>query len=244
MDNSNIAQINKIFRTWLRNVIFVFTGILIVFFNLPFSKKLEEYATNKNLLLLGYDEVLKSFSKATIESSLYIAFLLMPIFLCLIFYNSYIIIRIVKKNFYTAFSLSILFYYVILILTNSVLSGLICYILHNLGKFQEINSILLSVIWKNFWLQGIIIILTLFIIKCKSVEKLKDFYLPLWQRIRNKWNTLWREYNSYCIKKYKIILSVLLVCGVIILVIYLIGYNKNWICEVYKPIMDYLSKKR
>lgn len=128
MSNSDeyMRQIKKIFRRWFKHIAYVFTAIIIVFFNLHFGNIVRDNINSfKNQ---DYISVLKAFKFGLQECIKPIAFLVIPVLLCLAVYTNYVIIRMLKRSSKLDFNWSNFVSYFILVLSNCIFSGLICFI--------------------------------------------------------------------------------------------------------------------
>lgn len=154
ISNSRLGQIKKIVRRWTRHVIYVFVAIVIVFFNLSFAKIIEELTVDSGLT--GYPKLWEQFLMALPSATKPIVFLLIPIFICLILYTIYTIIRITKRIPYQSINnRSICFYYFLLAFFNSGFVALICLI--GIHCLQAKNTNVSTLLLQNFSFQLLII---------------------------------------------------------------------------------------
>ncbi|MBU1912169.1 MAG: hypothetical protein KKB22_01370 [Candidatus Omnitrophica bacterium] len=96
-------SVKKIVRRWFRHIAYVFTAITIVFFNLSFGDSVRTHT--ENYKVTGCDELLKAFLTAIRDSARSIVFLLIFIFLCLVVYTTYALVRIIRKKSSLCFKL-------------------------------------------------------------------------------------------------------------------------------------------
>jgi len=242
-----IEQSKKIFWTWFKHMMYVFVTIIVVFFNTSFGRVLELLMGDpfyKNLKVQAYETRVKWFWEAFTTSIANIAFFLIFLLLFLLFYTICVIIRIVKRIVHLPFNWTIGYLLFWLILASSIFSGLVCYISHSLGCNYTAKGFLFDIIWRNLWLQSIIILSTLLIYKSLSTIKWKYFYPPWIQKIQiqliiRSW------YLAIKAEKKKIVLVLfvgLLFCFLIYWIWLWICNNLTWIRETTEPFFRYFYK--
>jgi hypothetical protein len=113
-------SINKIVERWFRHVMYVFTAIILVFFQIPFN-----FVIEKTKDVTGAEAILEATLKMLPDSIRPISFLSVVIFLGLIVYTTCIVIKIIKKSTNLSINRFILWYCFLPILFNSIFIALI-----------------------------------------------------------------------------------------------------------------------
>lgn len=126
MNNNDLTvEIKKIVVGWLRGIIYFFVAIMGAFYLTGVDKFIEP---DKNFNNVSYDQKLIETMEWIQKSTIQVAFLVIPLFLILIFYTSFTIFRVLKRDFKAVKRCDFWRYYFPLILLNCILLGSVFFI--------------------------------------------------------------------------------------------------------------------